>query len=493
MAVNHDTTAKGAAAAGRFARRRPSLAPPVQPLGLGALARDLFRRFRNEHAAFLFACAYLVIEYNRLQMVWPVLDVIPWAQTLLLLSLFFALRDPLSRRPPLGAVVPMTAFALSVLLSTAFAYLPSKALSEWTMFFGWYVVVLLLAGVITTRQRLLLFLVVYYLVNLKMAQHGFRVWAGRGFGFAGWGATGSPGWFQNSGEFGMQMAVFLPIVIAHIATLRHRVSKSVRLLLYGIGLVVVSSIIASNSRGAVAALAAVGLWTLTYARHRARWSLWQLQPRWCLVVMPQEFKARFETAGADDTSTYRLTYWKYAIDAVAERPMFGVGFRNWPEYVVSNYPELIGLESGKGVEAIHNTYLEATTELGLVGAIVYVFILLQIFVMNRATARRTARSSDYLVSATAQGLNGSLFAMLVASTFMSVLYYPFVWVLLALTVCTAGVAVSRQPLHAGTRSAGVQPFVGVRRREQRRLQPNRSARGSHGGTRPRSVCAETLP
>jgi len=456
MAVNHDTTTKGAAAAGRFARRRPSLAPPVQALGLGALARDLFRRFRNEHAAFLFACAYLVIEYNRLQMVWPVLDVIPWAQTLLLLSLFFALRDPLSRRPPLGAVVPMTAFALSVLLSTAFAYLPSKALSEWTMFFGWYVVVLLLAGVITTRQRLLLFLVVYYLVNLKMAQHGFRVWAGRGFGFAGWGATGSPGWFQNSGEFGMQMAVFLPIVIAHIATLRHRASKSVRLLLYGTALVVVSSIIASNSRGAVAALAAVGLWSLTYARHRIRaLVLVAATVALVLVVMPQEFKARFETAGADDTSTYRLTYWKYAIDVFAERPMFGVGFRNWPEYVVANYPELIGLESGKGVEAIHNTYLEATTELGLVGAIVYVCILLQIFVLNRATAGRTARGSDYLVSATAQGLNGSLFAMLVASTFMSVLYYPFVWVLLALTVCTAGVAVSRQSPDAGTRSAGV--------------------------------------
>ena len=101
-----------------------------------------------------------------------------------------------------------------MLLSTVFAYLPSKALSQWVMFFGWYFVVLLLTGVITTRQRLLLFVVVYYLVNLKMAQHGFRIWAGRGFSFAGWGVTGSPV-VSELGRFRMQMAVFCQSSLLH--------------------------------------------------------------------------------------------------------------------------------------------------------------------------------------------------------------------------------------------------------------------------------------
>lgn len=419
---------------------------PAELIGLREFARDVYRRFRGEHAAFLLACAYLVFEYNRPQGIWPVLQVIPWAQSLVLLSLLLASRDPHSRKPPASVVVPMTLFGLSVVLSTALAYQPATAFAEWITFFNWYVIVLVLSCVVTTRQRLLLFLLVYYLVNLKMAQHGFRSWAFRGFSFSGWGVTGSPGWFQNSGEFGMQMAMFLPIVIAHVAVIRRHLAKSVRLLVYATGIMAAGSIIASNSRGGMLGLAAVGLWAIGFARHRFRaLAVVALAVVAVLAVMPDEFKARFAMAGEDDTSVSRLTYWQKGLEIVAEHPVTGVGFRNWQVYVRGEHPELIGVVKFGTVEVIHNTYLEAATELGVTGLIVYAIILIQIFVTNRRTARRASWSDDDLISATAKGLNGSLLAMLVCSTFMSVLYYPFIWILLTLTVCTALVARNTEP------------------------------------------------
>jgi O-antigen ligase len=408
--------------------------------------KDIWRGFRQEHIAFIVTCLYLVFEYNRPQAVYRALDIIPWGKTLLLLAAFLAFSDRELKRPPTAAVMPMAGFSACVLLSTAFAFSPSAAVEQWISFFSWCFVVLLITSVVTTRRRLYLFIAVYFLANLKMAQHGFRSWAMGGFGFSGWGVTGSPGWFQNSGEFSMEMVVFLPLVLVYITEFRHGWSRWVKTFFYALSIMTIGSIIASSSRGGVFGLIIVGLWFLSYSRHRIK-ALITL----CIVsaivylVIPPEFKTRFEIAGEDKTSLARLAYWECGKQAIRENPLTGIGYKNWGIWVPVKHPEIM-MKVGEldRVEVIHNTYLEAATELGLLGTTVYFALLLQIFATNRRSVRLSRARNDRFLSTTAAGLNGSLVAYLVPSYFMSVLYYPYVWVLLTLTVCVSRLVAKRE-------------------------------------------------
>lgn len=406
-------------------------------LGIMDSVKEIWRSFRKENAVFIIICIYLIFEYNRPQVVYPIIDIIPWAKSLLLVGALLAFMDKTCKAPPMSAVWPMALFSISVLVSMIFAYSPSVAAEKWVDFFGWVFVVFLLTSVINTKRRLFLFICVYFLVNLKMSQHGFRSWAMNGFGFSGWGVSGSPGWFQNSGEFSMQMAVFLPIVLAYIAEFRLDWSKSVRFFFYLVVIMSVGSIIASGSRGGVLGLAMVGIWALMYSRRRITAFILVLIGAGIIYhVMPSEFIARFETAGEDATSVSRLMYWDYGMEAIKERPWTGIGFKNWTTWVVDTKPELVGLIGGVGrVEVIHNTYLEAGTELGLLGFGAYVFVLLKIFITNFKSVQIARFIDDRFFLATLNGLFGSVLVYIVSSYFVSVLYYPYIWIIYFFSIC----------------------------------------------------------
>lgn len=413
----------------------------------GSLARRTWRAFKEESPAFWLLCVYLIFEYNKPQTIYPSLAIIPWGKVLLGSCFLLSFTDRKSLPPHISAVLPMLAFSVAVLLSTMTAYSSAISINHWVDFFSWVFVVLLITRVVTTKTRMLLFTITYFLVNVKMAQHGFLTWMSRGFSFSGWGVSGSPGWFQNSGEFSMEMGVFLPLALTYTVVFHRTWPRLIRIALYIIAVMAVGSIMACNSRGGIVGLVAVGLWGLMYSRERVKAFICVAAVAYIVYTfLPLEFKARFETAGEDRTSISRLAYWSCGVQAVKEHPITGVGFRNWVPWASANHPEILGLNSSdKQAEVIHNTYLEVATELGGGGLLAYFAILLQIFVLNRRNAKRASVAGDRFVEATAIGFTGSLFAFMVSSYFMSVLYYPYVWILLALTVsltrvCDASVA-----------------------------------------------------
>lgn len=408
--------------------------------GVGTHVRSIIRAYWSQHPAFLVACLFLVMEYNRLHLVYPVIDVIPWGTVTLLLPILLAFVDKDARPPPRLAVFAVVAFSLSVAISALGAFSPAVSFDKWQRAASPMLFVLMLTTIVRTPQRLFLYVVTYFLVNLKMAQHGFVAWASRGFSFADWGVSGSPGWFQNSGEFAMQMAVFLPLVLAVIVTFRAMWGRPVRYFFYLLAVMVAGSIIASGSRGGLLGMAGVALWLITYSKQRVRALVIVAALTVAVVsIMPQEFKDRFSSAGEDSTSVSRLVYWEHGLATLADHPITGIGFANWTTYVASVYPELVGLAGGGGVEVIHNTFLEAATELGWLGALVYATILILILRTNLRTGRVARERGDRLSMAIAQGTNGALLAYVITSFFMSVLYYPVIWMLLVFTACVASI------------------------------------------------------
>lgn len=387
--------------------------------------------FRAESAALWFLCFYIFMEYIRPQAMYPVLNILPWGQFSILACVASVFITG-NKANGLGAMDNMfIAFSILVILSIVFAWSPAASLKEWTAYTSWVLMYFCVVSILTTPNRIFLFTLVFIIINFKLSQHGARTFALRGFSFAGWGLSGSPGWFHNSGEFSLQMVVLFSMSLSVLLTLREYIKKSLRwwvLMILFPGTAALS-VIGSSSRGGQLALVAVLLIILMRGGHYFRKTLIVIMLVYAgQYFLPEEQIARFSTAGDDETSELRLMHWENAIDVIKNNP-WGIGYRNWIPYYRENYnPEI--------VQAIHNTVLEAFVELGYLGGILFVLMLITAFVMNVKTIyemKRVEGAEGKSVAAIALGVNLGLLGTFIAALFMSVLYYPMFWLAFALT------------------------------------------------------------
>ncbi len=385
--------------------------------------RAIWRFLRSQPASFWLVNFYLFLEYVRPQQIYRAIDVLPWSQTTLILATIAMILE--GRMPRLRTVAGplLMIFALIVAASSFGALNPSASFAKWIDFYSWILIYLLITNTITTEKRFFVFTLAFLLYSFKMSQHGFRTWLGFGFGFSSWGATGAPGWFQNSGEFGIQMCVFLPIVIEFILALRRHWGKWTRWFFYLLPASALASIVATSSRGALLGAAALGVWWVARSKHRVR-GLVAIAVLAVLtwMVVPPEQKARFSTAGEDKTSTARIDRWKVGIQLTNEYPVLGIGYANWADQYGGWLP--------------HNIFVQAGSELGYTGLLSFLTLIGATFWINRRTRRLLKRlpTSTPFMYRMAYGLDGALIGYLVSGFFITVLYYPFFWINLAMTV-----------------------------------------------------------
>ncbi len=412
--------------------------PPVLQLSPRLLSMHrgaLWAALKNQPFSVWAVFAYLFFEYVRPQTIYPALDILPWARIALISSTISMLVQSASARRWTIIDTGMVVFTAVVLASSVTAKHPDWSWAFIDLYLSWVLVYAFISTNINTQSRVVLLLLGWFLWNLKMTLHGFRSWAEAGFAFKTWGVTGAPGWFQNSGEFGIQTTVILPISLYFALGLRPFVSKNVFLALLVLPVTALGSAIASSSRGAVLGMAAIGLWMLLRSRYKLRAGL-GLVVVGALVwlVLPEEQKARFSTAGEDDTSTLRLTYWKRGIVLANENPVLGIGYKNWmPVYQRRWGWELSEFER---VELPHNIFVEAWSEMGYLGLGALLFLIVGSFFLNSRTRALARQLGDHgrLAEQLGWGFDGALIGYLVSGFFVTVLYYPFLWVNLGMTV-----------------------------------------------------------
>lgn len=418
--------------------------------------RRIWRSFVRQPLSFWLVCLSMLFEYVRPQAIYRGLAVIPWAQILILATpVAFVLEGArFKARNPINAW--MAVFSVAVLLSWMFAQYPAVSQEKMFIFVNWVMVYVLVANVVTTETRFFIFFGLFLLASLKMSQHGARSWAFRGFSFANWGATGAPGWFHNSGEFGVQMCVFFPLSIYYIGALRLHWEKWKRVLFVALPVTAIMSLIATNSRGALVGVGAVGVWMLARTRHRVRafLALGALTAV-VILVMPEEQKERFRTMGEDNTSENRFLYWRRGIEAFKSHPVTGIGYENWASYHQANY----------GTIALpHNIFVQGGAELGTLGLVGMIGLIASSFVVNRRTRKIASQLGErgHFMEMTARGLDGAMIGFLASGFFVTVLFYPYLWFALALTSALHAAAVGAPragPAVAGQRPAAVVSFA----------------------------------
>jgi O-antigen ligase len=391
--------------------------------------QEIWAFIRRQPLSFWFLCIYLFFEYVRPQSIYEKMAIFPWASfsiaacfaSFLVEGNWFRVKSP--------ANVGMAIYSAVVLASSAFGYSPSHSFHQMPLYFSWAVIYILIANISSFEKRFFVFFLSFLLYNLKMSLFAVRSWASIGFHFRDWGVIGAPGWFQNSGEFGIEMTMFLPLSIFFYIALRHRwgpVKRAVFLFLPASALI---GMVASSSRGALLGCAAVLLWFLLQSRYKLRaLIITGGLAAAMLFITPAEQKARFQAAGQDSSSIRRLIYWKDGIKITNSHPILGIGYDNWLDFY-HRYYNPFG-------QVPHNIFIQASSELGYAGLLAFLGLIGCTFVINRRTrviARRLPQGDPFLFNI-AHGLDGALVGFLVSGFFVTVLYYPFFWINLGMTV-----------------------------------------------------------
>ena len=339
---------------------------------------------------------------------------------------------------------------------------------------------------VTVDFRSLDSLLVGYLVGVSLTS--ISVLMGYGLemdeGAPGFARTGGLGGDPN--HYSYDAAVSIPIALMYFSMVR---SGFARILLIGFGALVVIGIMTTLSRsGVVAAGAALAFWMLRFRRFdvlRVAIPLvagsvvimFLTSPKW-VERMLSIGAVVSEDEEADSSVRSRLVVGEYAIWALVENPLFGVGYRNFGPWGVEKVREyrqsgrgdvLSKTETGlvKSGGAIHNSYLHVAAEMGLVGLISYLtFLALGWADFSRGFRTAKKFPDDPVLSRAyyyAAFLQISYFATLIDNMFLSSVRFKSAWMLIAVSTVILRVIRSRMAEIAATPSSlpEVPPIPGV--------------------------------
>ena len=102
--------------------------------------RSLWKGFKQEHISFWFLCIYLLFEYIRPQVQYPIIDILPWGLVLILLTTITAFTNKTITwvRHPINKL--FTIFILIIVLSGIFAFNPAASWDQKQTMLGWFIV-----------------------------------------------------------------------------------------------------------------------------------------------------------------------------------------------------------------------------------------------------------------------------------------------------------------------------------------------------------------
>lgn len=393
--------------------------------------KKMWSVFKREHFSFWMICCYLVFEMVRPQALFPSINFLPWAQIFILLSFVGAFVDPKVKWTGSTSNVWITLFLLSIIASTFTAYYPAISKDRFIDFFNWFVIYFLIINIINTKERFYIFLMIFVVACAKIAVGTSKSWASRGFSFTSWGLMGPRGYFQNSGELAILMLVLFPLAFFIYLALKPTARRWERYALLVFWICPILTVLGASSRGSQIALFLQMVLIF-------RKSLFKIKPligvltfsTLLFFLLPDEQKERFANTGSDKTSQQRLLYWKNGWEMMIENPALGVGYFNFIPYYENYYPQDMLYERA---ELPHNIFIQVGTDTGFIGLFFYLMII--IFCLRCARKIALDKSLDQIWRAIAAGLGYGVFGFLIAGQFVTVAYYPFLWISLSLIVC----------------------------------------------------------
>lgn len=401
---------------------------------------DRLMRHQESNIGFYLVLLSLMFEFGRPQDFLPPLKAIPFA-TLLDVSLFVAVLAS-GKASFANMQTKLWIGLLSFMaLWVPFArnnYHAVMLFKDMTLYFFFYLGIVTFVNSTSRMHKLIL---MWLGVHTVLAVNGM-LHQGRGVG----------GWLGDENDFGMEMNVAIPVAFFMYQGATNKGSK---FLYVGLLAVFVMSLIATSSRGGFLGLLAVAAYCWFYSPKKIMSLLLGLcLAGLVLIAAPQEYWDRISSITEDKTmeegtAGQRVFTWGIGWEMFLDNPMFGVGQGNFP-WAIGEYMggRTWQTKSLAGRQA-HSLYFTLLPELGLVGVMIFGAMVyvnyrdtrvknLVLPTSSGVSARRDeADIQDLQISrATLYGnaILGGMIGYLATSTFISTLYYPTFWIMMALAV-----------------------------------------------------------
>lgn len=244
---------------------------------------------------------------------------------------------------------------------------------------------------------------------------------------------GNP-YMGDGNDFSLSICIVIPMAILLLQATQRKIMKVIYIIAICILLI---AIVGMQSRGATLALGMVFFYLWWYGRQKILGVMMIVTAVLAtLLYAPPEYFERMNTISAyeqEDSARLRIVAWKGAVNMAAANPLTGVGSGHFPVSFGAYQNEEAGNLTA------HSMYFLILGELGLPGIVFLLSILLTNIFRNRGLMKLARGSPDDPRSAEFARLffmiNGSVIAFCIAGTFLSVAYYPHLYVLTAL--CSA--------------------------------------------------------
>lgn len=140
-------------------------------------------------------------------------------------------------------------------------------------------------------------------------------------------------------------------------------------------------------------------------------------------VSPAEYRERIRSITnyeQDESAMNRVEYRRAAVRMFKRNPFTGIGFKNFADFARDF--------GAPGSQTTHNMYYMVLAELGGLG----LFVFLNIWLRSLKSAWEIARSQMWLLRALGMGAFIGLLDLMVTGYFLSISYYPYQYILMAL-------------------------------------------------------------
>ena len=404
---------------------------------------------RSSATLFWLVVLYLFFEFGRPQEILPAIGTLhlPGLLTALLtLALCGFNRLSFSDTPTrlFAGLLALMALHIPIALNNYWALQTARTM------LGTFIAYLAVIAYADSLRRIATFVTAWLGIHVYLAIFGI-VNEGRGVG----------GFLSDDNDFAMILDMVFPFAFfLALADRRrlHRVAYCALMLLFTVAAVL------THSRGGFLALAGTALycWLRSPAKALSA-ALLGLSVLFIAYVAPSTYWARIQTiqdGTQDATGEDRVYEWRIGWRMFLDNPIMGVGQGNFPfEFrryeVASGFPEGLHGRSRAG-RAAHSMYFTLLPELGLFGTTLWLLILYHFFrdtrlsrlLIRRARgAPQAGRSVPLSIPRSTRGpserekafhltlaFEASAVASLISGLFISVLYYPSLWLLVGFAV-----------------------------------------------------------
>jgi probable O-glycosylation ligase (exosortase A-associated) len=245
--------------------------------------------------------------------------------------------------------------------------------------------------------------------------------------------------FGDNNHLGLVLLMALPLMyyLYEYSNLR-----LVRLGFLGAIPLMVLAVVATNSRGALIGLVAIGFWLVLNSTKKIKGLLVvAVLGSMMLYLAPDSWSERMDTIGSaeqDDSFMGRVAAWKVSSAIAVEHPVFGGGFRAvqshpvWDAFV--GQPGLLGFVetpvlSRSGVAA-HSIWFEVLGDTGFIGFFLFVALVANSFLTRRAVWRlvNARKGKDKWAGDLADMVGASLVAYVVSGSLLSAAYFELPYI-----------------------------------------------------------------